>query len=144
MPLMVANAMGSGWIFPGLHAGRQAHRAEERVAERDLRRNRPSELTTVDEAEKSEHRAGERPESRLLEPAVDDERGEGAEHEPREHRAAAEKLHAVIDEPGARELCRAHLSGRGAGRIERAVRSEARAPSTSPASTAPPPRSSMP
>src|ERR1043166_1970872 len=93
MPLMVANAMGSGWIFPGLHAGRQAHRAEERVAERDLRRNRPSELTTVDEAEKSEHRAGE-------------------------------KLQAVIDEPGARELCRAHLSGRGAGRIERAVHLE--------------------
>src|ERR1051326_6334153 len=121
MPLMVANAMGSGWIFPGLHAGRQAHRAEERVAERDLRRNRPSELTTVDEAEKSEHRAGERPESRLLEPAVDDERGERPGAEPRDPGAAAEKLDAVRDEPGARELSRAPLSGQGAGRIERDV-----------------------
>src|SRR5262249_39582680 len=104
MPLMVANAMDSGWIFLGLHASRQAHRAEERVAERAVGRDRPSELRAVDEAEEREHRAGERPESRLLEAAVDDERGERAQHQPREHRAAAEKLHAVIDEPGACEL----------------------------------------
>ena len=56
---MTANAMNSDWVFLSLHPGRQAHRAEERVAERDLRRNRPAELRAVDEAEEREHRAGE-------------------------------------------------------------------------------------
>src|SRR6476661_4674043 len=124
MPLMAANAMDSNWVFLSLHPGRQAHRAEERVAERDLRRYRPSEPPALDEPEEREHRAGECPQARFPEPAVDDERRERTEHQPCEHGSAAEELHAVIHEAGAGHLARADLGGGGAGRIERAVHLE--------------------
>src|SRR5262245_53347850 len=104
-----------------LEAGGETHRAKERVAERDLRRYRPAELRAVDEAEKAEHGPGERPERRLLEPAVDDERRRRAEHQAREHRTAAEKLHAVVDEARAAQLRHPDLRRRSARCSESAV-----------------------
>src|SRR5215470_6729706 len=100
---------------------RPADQREEEIAEGHRRRLADAELGAVDEAKESEHGARQRIDGRAMEVTVDDEGSYRAQDHPGQNCAAAQQLHAAVDDAGAGERRQPHLLCAGARRVQRAI-----------------------
>ena len=99
----------------------------ERVPERHLAVGEPLDLLPVDQPDRRQPGAEGRVDRRPEEVPVDDEHGDRAEHDAREHRPRPEQGQPLVDRPGVGEVVDADLPGRGPRRA-RACCSPTRSP----------------
>src|ERR1700733_3117906 len=95
------------------------HGGDAEITQRHHWRLPDPKILRMNQAEEREDRARERKGRGLLELALDDEHGDGAQNDPRERRAAAERLEALVQDAGIAELVEADRGRVRAGRAER-------------------------
>ena len=98
----------------------EEHRHDQ-VGDRDSRRDRDADGFTVHKAEERQHSAAEGECGRFRKLLVDDERANGAKHQPRKDGATAQRLQAGVENADAAELGEADSRRAGASGAERAV-----------------------
>ena len=100
----------------GIAAETRTHQGDQQIPERHRRRIGERQRGAVDEAEECQHRGGERIKRGAIELAVDDERGDGPQHQSRQCAATAEQLQAMVDHAVAGKLVEADLRRRSTRR----------------------------